>query len=302
MNYLITGGTGLIGKNFIETLPKDTSQITVLTRDKVNAKKLLGNSINFIDELSVNNIEDCDVILNLAGEAIADKRWSDTQKEKICQSRWQITQQLVELIKQAKNPPSDFISGSAIGIYGRQNNQPINESHILYHEEFTHHVCSTWENIALSTMSARTNKTRVAILRTGIVLDKNKGAYAKMLFPFNLGLGGKVGHGRQIMSWIHLDDMVDAISYIQKNKNLQGAINLTAPNPVSNYNFSRALATSLNRPCFFSTPAWLLKILLGEMSDLLLFGQNIIPKKLIDSGYSFKYPTIEKALAQLVNR
>lgn len=302
MNYLITGGTGLIGKSFIEILPKNSSQITVLTRNKDKAKNLLGSSINYINKLSLVDIENSDVILNLAGEAIADKRWSDSQKDKICQSRWKITQQLVDLIHQAENPPSVFISGSAMGVYGRQSSQheiqPIDESYDAFHQEFTHHVCSTWENIALS---AVTNKTRVAVLRTGIVLAKNGGALGKMITPFKLGLGGKLGDGEQMMSWIHIEDMVAAILHIQKNETLQGVINLTAPNPVSNDQFTHALAAILNRPCFLSTPAWLLKILLGEMSDILLFGQNVIPKKLIDSGFSFKYSKIEQAFENLFN-
>ena len=297
MNYLITGGTGLIGKAFIESLPKNTSQITVLSRNKINAKKLLGSEINCIDKLSIIDIENSDVILNLAGEAIADKRWSDTQKDKICQSRWGITQNLVDLINQAENPPSVFISGSAIGIYGRQNKQPINENFEDFHHEFTHHVCSEWENIALA---AVTSKTRVAILRTGIVLAKKSGALGKMIPPFKLGLGGKIGDGEQMMSWIHLEDMVAGISHIEKDETLQGAINLTAPNPVNNYQFTNALASTLNRPCFLSTPAWLLKTLLGEMSDLLLFGQNVVPDKLTNSGFSFKYSKLEEALTNLI--
>lgn len=300
MNHLITGGTGLIGKSFIEMLPKNSSQITVLTRNRNKAKNLLGSSINYINKLSLVDIENSDVILNLAGEAIADKRWSDTQKDKICQSRWKITQQLVDLIHQAENPPSVFISGSAIGVYGRQSaqqeKQPIDESYDNFHQEFTHHVCSTWENIALS---AVTNKTRVAVLRTGIVLAKNGGALGKMTTPFKLGLGGKIGDGQQMMSWIHIEDMIAGILHIQKNETLQGVINLTAPNPVSNDQFTHALAAILNRPCFFSTPAWLLKILLGEMSDILLFGQNVVPTKLIDASFSFKYSKIEQAFENL---
>lgn len=298
MNYLITGGTGLIGKAFIERLPKDNSQITVLTRNITKAKNLLGDSITCIDKLSIEVIENCDVILNLAGEAIADKRWSDKQKDRICQSRWNITQHLVDLINQTKKPPSLFISGSAIGIYGRQNKQPINEQFEHFHREFTHHICSTWENIALS---AVTNKTRVAILRTGIVLAKNNGALAKMIPPFKFGLGGNIGDGQQMMSWIDIEDMIAGIFHIQQNTSLQGAINLTAPTPVSNDHFAHALASVLNRPCLFSIPAWLLNILLGEMADLLLFGQNVIPKKLMDSGFSFKYANVEKSLSHLIN-
>jgi uncharacterized protein (TIGR01777 family) len=297
MNYLITGGTGLIGRAFIESLPKENTNITVFTRNKTNAEEVLGNAINCIDELSITDIQDSDVILNLAGEPIADKRWSDAQKENICQSRWTVTQKLVDLINQAKNPPSVFISGSAIGIYGRQNKQPINESFEQYHQEFTHHICSTWENIALG---AITNQTRVAILRTGIVLAKSGGALGKMIPPFKFGLGGKIGDGEQMMSWIHIEDMIAAISHIQESNTLQGVINLTAPNPVSNEQFTQTLASVLNRPCRLSTPAWLLKILFGEMADILLFGQNVIPTKLVESGLSFKYSDLKAALTNIV--
>ena len=297
MNYLITGGTGLIGKAFINSLPESTSNITVLTRDTKNAEKLLGNAIHYIDELSNVDIENSDIVLNLAGEPIADKRWSDKQKNRICHSRWNITQLLVDLINQAENPPSLFISGSAIGIYGRQNNQPINEDFESFHSEFTHDICSKWESIALNVV---TNKTRVAILRTGIVLAKNSGALAKMVPPFKLGLGGKIGNGEQIMSWIHLNDMISAILHIQENKTLQGVINLTAPNPVSNKQFTQALAFALHKPCICSTPAFLLNILFGEMAEILLFGQNVVPKKLIDSGFMFKYSRIEKAFNHLL--
>lgn len=297
MNILITGGTGLIGRHLINAFRLINANITVLTRDSSKASKTLGDDIKFIEGLSLAVVENQDKIINLAGEPIADKRWSNTQKEKICQSRWQITQQLVDLIQQANNPPSLFISGSAIGIYGRQENAPRNEAFLQYNQEFTHEVCAKWEDIALN---ASSEKTRVAILRTGVVLAKRGGALQKMILPFKLGLGASIGDGKQVMSWIHIDDMVTAILYIQNTESLQGVINLTAPEPVSNRQFSQALAASLNRPCLFSTPAWLLKMLLGEMSDILLFGQNVVPTKLIDSGFVFKYQTIDSAFANLV--
>jgi uncharacterized protein (TIGR01777 family) len=297
MNYLITGGTGLIGKAFIDTLPKDSSTITVLTRNVKQAKGILGPGIHFIDALSIVDVENTDVVLNLAGEAIADKRWSGNQKDKICHSRWHITEQLVELINQAKKPPSIFISGSAVGIYGRQEKQSVDECFEGFYKEFTYDICSTWENIALT---AASDKTRVAILRTGIVLAKNKGALGKMLLPFKLGLGGKMGSGEQMMSWIHIEDMIEAIQHIQNNSELQGAINLTAPNPVSNEKFTRTLASLLNRPCLLSTPSWLLRLLLGEMSDILLYGQQVIPAKLMNTGFVFKYPEVDKAIADLL--
>lgn len=296
MNYLITGGTGLIGKAFIKSLSTNTAQITVLTRNVKKAKKLLGDHIHFIEALSLADIENSEVILNLAGEAIAEKRWSATQKDKICKSRWNITQQLTDFIKEAENPPALFISGSAIGVYGRQSSDPIDESYKDINQEFTHHVCATWENIALS---AATQKTRVAILRTGIVLAKKDGALAKMIPPFKMCFGGNIGDGQQIMSWIHLDDMVAAISYIEKTPAIDNVINLTAPEAITNHQLSCALAFQLNRPCFFTTPAWLLRLVFGEMAELLLFGQNVIPQKLINAGFSFKYPKINDAFTDI---
>jgi uncharacterized protein (TIGR01777 family) len=268
----------------------------VLTRSINKTKNLLGNHIKLTDTLSINEIEKADVILNLAGEAIADKRWSAKQKNRICQSRWEVTQQLVDLIALAKNPPNVFISGSAIGVYGRQQNRPVNEEYDQFTPEFTHHVCATWEKIALTA----TTKTRVAILRTGIVLSKEGGALAKMLPPFKLGLGGKISGGEQMMSWIHIDDMIAALLHIQKNELLDGVINLTAPQAVSNNDFSQALAAQLKRPCLFTTPEWLLKLLFGQMADLLLFGQNVVPKKLVDSGFSFTYSNLNQALMHLL--
>jgi len=299
MNYLITGGTGLVGKALVEVLYKSGANITVLTRNVDKAAESLNLPITFLKKLSLADIENNDIIINLAGESIADKRWSATQKEKICHSRWDITQQLASLILVADKPPSIFISGSAIGLYGRQNTQAITEDFTQHHPEFTHTVCSRWESIALS---AQSNKTRVALLRTGIVLAPNGGALAKMLPPFKLGLGGKIGDGKQMMSWIHIKDMVSAIIHIQNTPSLTGAINLTAEHAVNNAVFSHTLAKVLRRPSLLTTPAMMIKLLFGEMSDLLLFGQNVVPNKLTESGFLFKYNELPLALADIVKK
>lgn len=297
MNFLITGGTGLIGQALIAELLKENVNITVLTRDIAKAKVKLPTNVDFITHLSLNDIDASDIVINLAGEPIAEKRWSSSQKKLICHSRWQITEELVAKIKFAKNPPKLFISGSAIGIYGRQSSHPITESFTDFNREFTNKVCETWENIALR---ASSKKTRVALLRTGIVLAKESGALAKMLTPFKLGVGGKIGHGNQVMSWIHIQDMVRGILHIINHKGLHGPINMTADNAVSNQGFSLALATALNRPCFMTTPGFIIKILLGEMSDLLLYGQNVYPEKLLKSQFDFQYKDIHSALHNLL--
>ncbi|GAA0813681.1 TIGR01777 family oxidoreductase [Colwellia asteriadis] len=298
MKFLITGGTGLIGRELIRHLSKDDDvQITVLSRNPVRAAQLLGEHIKLITKLGIDAVEQQNVVINLAGEPIADKRWSNGQKKEICQSRWQITQQLVDLIKRAKTPPALFLSGSAIGFYGRQGSQEVDEDFTDCHHEFSHQLCKCWEQIALG---AKSNYTRVALLRTGIVLARNAGALAKMLPAFRLGLGGKIASGEQIMSWIHVDDMVRAITHIIDHSELQGAINMTAPNPVSNLDFSQTIANALSKPCFLPMPSIMVKLLFGEMSDLLIYGQNVVPNKLKHSGFSFTQPTLDGALANIL--
>lgn len=299
MNILITGGSGLIGQHLIGSLIQTKNHITVLTRDSVKSARKLPIGVNLIESLSQKNIDNHEVVINLAGEPIAEKRWSKTQKQKICLSRWQITTQLAELIKNANTPPKVFISGSAIGIYGRQGNEKIDESYTNYHQEFTHDVCKKWEQVALEAASAQ---TRVALLRTGIVLDTHGGALAKMLLPFKLGIGGKIASGQQFMSWIHIEDMVTAILHIMNTQTLAGAINITSEHAVSNQEFAKTLARTLYRPSVFTTPSFILKALFGEMADLLLFGQNVIPQKLVNTGFTFKYPTLDAALNNLIKQ
>jgi len=298
MNYLITGGTGFIGSYCIGKLIENKrNNITVLTRNESKAVKLLDESINVINRLSLENIEEADVIINLAGEAIAEKRWSRKQKYKICHSRWLLTEQIVSLIEKAKSPPDLLISGSAIGIYGRQSYKPITEEFKDYHDEFSSTVCQRWENIA----NKASSRTRVVLLRTGIVLAKEQGALAKMLLPFKLGLGGKIAQGDQVMSWIHIEDMVNAIIHIVENQALHGPINITSERTVTNKVFSSTLANTLNRPCLFTTPSFFLKLIFGEMAELLLYGQNVQPQKLKMSNFKFKYENLDMALKNLLN-
>ncbi|EWH09197.1 sugar nucleotide epimerase [Catenovulum agarivorans DS-2] len=302
MNMLITGGTGLIGRALIASLLSESHaaqntdyNITVLTRAPTKAKQMFGASVRVISHLPQASEFKFTVVINLAGEPIADKRWSQSQKDKICQSRWKITQQLVNLIEQANEKPQVFISGSAIGFYGRQpQGVQVDESHQQINNEFTHQVCSKWEQIALSCQKF----TRVCVIRTGIVLSAHGGALAKMLPAFKFGLGGPMGSGEQMMSWIHIDDHVDAIKFLIHNNQCQGPINLTSPNPVSNQVFSQTLASVLSRPCVFRTPKWLLVGIFGEMSDLLLTGQAVIPKHLTDQGFSFQYAELKQALSE----
>ncbi|MBA6328199.1 TIGR01777 family protein [Colwellia sp. MB02u-6] len=295
MNILITGGSGLIGRALIQHLSAE--RIIVLTRNPTKTANILPDNIEFISTLDEIDFNELDVIINLAGEAIVDKRWSNAQKNTICQSRWKITQNLVEKIQTATNPPHSLISGSAIGFYGRQGALAIDESYQEIHDEFSHKVCQKWEAIA---QTAESDKTRVCIIRTGIVLAENGGALQKMLPPFKFGLGGPIASGEQFMSWIHIDDMVAVLLAAVYQTSLTGIINATAPMPVSNQEFSETLSAVLNRPCLFRVPAFLLRALMGESADLVLYGQNVLPRKLLNNNFKFQYPSLEVALKQLL--
>lgn len=298
MNILITGGTGLIGRNFINRFDSQ-HRFTVLTRCPKLARDELPQTCEFITDL--NELEDLnrfEAIINLAGEPIVDKRWSDAQKAVIENSRFDITQKLVDLIHASDSPPTVFISGSAIGIYGRQGPNPIDEQFTDFHDEYSHRLCAKWESIAQQAASAT---TRVCLLRTGIVLASDGGALDKMLLPFKLGLGGPIASGQQFMSWIHIKDMVNAIHHLLTRPLSQGAYNLTAPTPQTNKQFAKSLCRVLGRPCIFPMPGFVLKTLMGEGSDLLIYGQNVIPKALQHEEFSFLYPQLDDALTALLS-
>lgn len=296
MRLLITGGTGLIGCQLIPLLAQ-YYEITALTRNVAMADYVISHRVKLVSSLSqFNNLDDFDVVINLAGEPIAHKKWTAEQKQRIQSSRWDLTAKLVSLSNAGINPPGVFISGSAIGYYGRQGDSPIDEDFAQPYDEFSHQLCKKWEELALQ---VNTDKTRVCILRTGIVLSKHGGALEKMLLPFQFCVGGPIGSGEQYMSWIHMHDMTQGIMHLLENDSCQGIYNFTAPNPVTNEVFSQLLATEINRPCLFRTPAAVLKLMLGEMSDLLLYGQKVIPKRLVQSGYEFKHPDLATALRSL---
>ncbi|NQY64298.1 MAG: TIGR01777 family protein [Alteromonadaceae bacterium] len=293
MKILITGGSGLIGRHFIKKFG-DQYQFTLLTRSPEKCSEVFSSNIKFIKALPKEN--SFDVIINLAGEPIADKRWTKNQKQLICQSRWHITQQLVDMVEHSSMKPLCFISGSAVGYYGDTGEQTVTEESDVTQPDFAHSICREWENIALNLKE----QTRVVLLRTGVVLAKDGGALKKMYLPFYLGLGGKIGSGEQWMPWIHIEDMINAIEFSISNNMVKGAINCTSPTLMTNLAFTRALGGQLKRPTFFTVPAFLIKVLMGQVAELLLTSQKVSPEKLLSLGFHFIQPEIKSALENIL--
>ncbi|KOC92034.1 TIGR01777 family oxidoreductase [Winslowiella iniecta] len=297
MHILLTGGTGLIGSHLIPRLLGIGHQVSVVTRDVAAARTRLDPAVNLWSGLAQQrDLNDIEAVINLAGEPIADKRWSEQQKQKLCESRWQITERLASLINASSNPPSVFISGSATGFYGDTGELVLTEED-PGHDEFTHQLCARWEALALS---AESERTRVCLLRTGVVLAKQGGALAKMKLPFRLGIGGPLGSGKQYMPWIHLDDLLNAILWLLDNPQLRGPFNLVAPYAVRNEQFAAALGHAMHRPAFMRTPASAIKLMMGESAVLVLGGQHVLPKRLEESGFGFRWYELDEALRDVV--
>lgn len=292
MNILITGGTGLIGQAIINHRP-DLS-FTILSRQA--APTNLASHCSWLQSLdSLTNLDTYDAVINLAGEPIADKRWSTSQKHQLTSSRWQLTEQLANLFNRSSNPPRVWLSGSAIGVYGDGGDKPLNEQSPAG-SDFAATLCNTWESHALKAADS----TRVVLLRTGIVLSTKGGALGKMLLPFKLCLGGPIGKGSQYMSYIHIDDYVRAIDLLLSTDAISGPVNLTAPSPVTNTQFTQSLAKALGRIAPFWVPSPALKLLMGESSSLLLDSQRVLPYKLQEAGFEFKFSDISMALDDLL--
>ncbi len=292
MRVLITGGTGFIGRKLITALLARGDRVVVLSRRPQSAE--LDARVALCSELA--QIEGpVNAVVNLAGAPIADKRWSQGRKRLLRESRIHLTEQLIDWIAQRVSPPSVLVSGSAVGYYGSQGDRELDEE-AECRPGFAHQLCADWEAQA---QRASDQGVRVCCIRTGVVIGKG-GALAKLLPLFRLGLGGPIGSGRQWMSWIHIDDEVGAILHLLDHNTLAGAFNLTAPAPVTNELFSQTLAAALRRPAFLRMPAPLLELMLGEASELLLKGQRVVPRKLLQSGYRFKHPELEPALRSVL--
>lgn len=298
MRVLITGGTGLIGQHLIPRLLELRHSVVVVTRHPQKARDCLDSRIEIWNGLDgQQNLDGVDAVINLAGEPIADKRWTEQQKQRLCNSRWTITRKLVELFAASQTPPSVLISGSATGYYGDTGEVVVTEEEPP-HNEFTHKLCARWEQIACE---AQSEQTRVCLLRTGVVLAPKGGILGKMAPIFRLGFGGPVGDGRQYLAWIHVDDMVNGILWLLDN-DLRGPFNMVSPYPVRNEQFSHALGHTLHRPAILRAPAVAVRLLMGESQVLVLGGQRALPKRLEAAGFAFRWYDLEEALEDVLGK
>ncbi|WP_040976268.1 TIGR01777 family oxidoreductase [Necropsobacter massiliensis] len=290
MNILFTGATGLIGSTLIPRLIGDNHQVIALSRNPAQAKMRLPAAVEWTDTLeNYSDLNGFDAVINLAGEPIFRRRWTPQQKNRLIHSRVDLTKKLTALINCSSHPPHTFISGSAAGYYGDRGETALSEDNRAG-DTFPARLCQQWE------AAAQHAATRVCLLRTGIVLAQSGGALAQMLLPYRLGLGGKLGSGRQYWGWIALSDMVNAILFLLHHPQCHGAFNLSAPNPTRNSEFNHTLGSLLNRPHFAQVPAFLLRWAFGERAQLLLDSQKVLPTKLLQAGFRFQYPDIKSAL------
>ena len=301
MKIVLAGGTGFIGKALRESLTEKDHEVVILTR-QVSRENDAGIRTRFRHwnppegGTWENELNGAGAVINLSGESIVGKRWSVDQKKRIRESRTRTASTLVHALEKTRVKPNVFINASAVGYYGARGDETVTEE-TRPGNGFLSETCQAWEREALR---AESLGMRVIRLRIGIVLEKNGGALAKMLPPFQLGLGGPLGSGRQWMSWIHLKDLVGLIHFLVEKKETRGAFNATAPLPVTMKEFAETLGRALHRPAFFPVPGFVLKILLGEASELLLTGQKVLPKHTLEAGYRFQFPQLELALKEIL--
>lgn len=301
MQIVITGGTGLIGKPLCAALTADGHTIIALTRNPNQVKQMPANVqlVRWDGQSSegwAQFIDGADAVINLAGEGIADGRWSAARKQSILQSRILAGQAISQAIQQANHKPKVLIQASAVGYYGACQDEIITES-TLPGSDFLASVCFAWEG---STAAVSKLGLRRPILRTGIVLSNAGGAFPSMTLPFRLFAGGPVGNGKQWVPWIHIDDEVRAIQFLLTHASADGPFNLAAPYPVTNKEFGKLIGKVLGRPAIVPAPAFALRAALGEMATLLLDGQRAVPQHLQELGFTFRFSMAEAALENLL--
>lgn len=301
MKVAITGATGFVGSRLVERLHAEGHQVLVLTRNPGAAQKVFPNSAFPNLEIIAYNPKEsgswqealagCDGVVNLAGEPIAESRWTPQRKQEILNSRQLGTQKIVEAIAKADPKPSVLVNASAIGYYGTSETATFDEASSSG-DDFLAQVCQAWEAEA---QKVKATGTRLVILRLGIVLGMG-GAIAKMITPFQLYAGGPIGTGRQWFSWIHRDDVVNLILQALTRPDLEGVLNATAPNPVRMAEFCQTMGQVLNRPSWLPVPGFALEALLGDGAMVVLEGQQVLPKRTLACGFEYQYPTVKQAL------
>jgi uncharacterized protein len=302
MKIVIAGGSGFLGTALSRELTGHQHAVTILTRQQNPPHRLPGVAYTHWTPNGQSGpwataLDGADAVVNLAGESIAAKRWSAAQKEKLRQSRLLATRSLTAAVREIARPPWVLISGSAVGYYGDRGTETITEVSPPGHD-FLAQLAREWEAAA----DEIAHLTRVALIRTGIVLDKHEGALPRMLPPFKMFVGGPLGAGTQYMPWIHRDDWVRIVAWALSHEGARGPLNATAPNPVTNAEFSKALGRALHRPSLLPAPAFALRLMLGEMADaLLLGGQRALPVRATDLGFSFRYAVIDEALENVLS-
>ncbi len=297
MNVMVTGGTGFIGSVLCKRLLAEDHAVTVLTRDRRRVQQRVNGQIRLIESLKELPDESTpEMIVNLAGLSLGSGRWTKELKQTFISSRVGVTQQLIDYIAHVRSPPRLLISGSAVGYYGARGDEVLTED-ATPGQEYQADLCQAWETEALK---AENYGVRVCLLRSGVVLGKGGGALSSLLPQFRLGLGGHVGNGKQWMSWIHIDDLINIVLHLMVNESLQGPFNATTPNPETNRDFASKLGAALHRPAIMWAPGWAMRLLVGEMAHLYITGQKVIPKRLLESGYKFRYPELSLALSEIL--
>ncbi len=293
----ITGGTGFVGQALVPELVKAGHQLTLLTRNPDKAAKRLGESASSVRFVrSVDELTDMpEGVINLSGLGIADARWTDRRKRELRASRIGVTDALAAVLERLPGEPQWVISGSAVGYYGPQATGTLSED-APPGWDFAARLCTDWEAASEHLGGEQTLRYQ---LRIGVVMDRPGGFLGRLETPFKLGLGGPLGHGRQMLSWIHRDDLVRMIRWCMESNPPAGAYNAVAPNPVSNQVFTEAMARAVRRPAWFRVPEAPMRLVLGELASLLFEGQAVVPTRALAEGFEFKHPTLPEALEQL---
>lgn len=297
MRILITGGTGLIGRQLCKALLAEGHQLTVLSRHPETVAVKCGAAVQAMATLDEWQPERTfDAVINLAGEPIVDKYWSAQRKQVLWDSRVTLTGRLVQRIAAARQKPAVLLSGSAVGYYGDCGETELDEM-APAGRDFAAELCRAWEEAALA---AEQHGVRVCLLRTGLILSGDGGLLGRMLLPFKFGLGARLGDGRQWMSWVHIEDYAAMVLRLLHDERMHGPFNMTAPQPVTNAEFTRSLARALRRPAFFVAPAVVLRLVMGERTSLLLEGQRVLPRNMLAAGHVFRFADLDGALQHVL--